>query len=102
MFGIVGIIRLIVNVIFYVVEVLLLFRFILIFFAANLSGTFAQWIMANSASLVAPFKNIFSTLHIGAFVIDFTVLLALFVYLLIGQLIMRVLYYFEFPRDREL
>jgi uncharacterized protein YggT (Ycf19 family) len=102
MLGIIGIMRLIVTVVFYIIEALLLFRFVLVFFAANLTGTFARWIMTNSAALVAPFKNIFPTMHVGAFTVDFTVLLALLVYLIVGQLIMRVLYYFEFPRDREL
>lgn len=94
-----GIIRLIVNVIFYVIEALLLLRFLLILFAANLSGTFAQWIFTTSASLVAPFGKIFPTVLIGTFAVNFTVLFALIIYALIGQLIIRVLYYFEYPRE---
>jgi len=93
-----GIARMIVSVIFYVIEALLLLRFMLILFAANLSGTFAKWIFANSASLVSPFKNIFPTVSIASFSVDLSILFALIVYLIIGQLIARVLYYVENPR----
>jgi len=91
----IGIIRLIVNIIFYVIELLLFFRFILVMFAANISGAFAGWIFANSAGLVAPFSNIFPTIKLVGFRLDFTVLFALIVYAIIGQLIVRVLAYVE-------
>jgi uncharacterized protein YggT (Ycf19 family) len=92
-----GVISLIVNVIFYVIEALLLLRFLLVLFAANISGTFAMWVFTSSASLVAPFRNIFPIVNIGTFAVDFTVLFALLVYAVIGQLILRVIYYFEYP-----
>lgn len=93
-----GIIRLIVSIIFYIIETLLLIRFILVLFAANISGTFAAWIFANSASLIGPFKNIFPTVSVVGLSVDLTVLFALIIYVLIGQLIDRALYYLEGPR----
>jgi len=94
----VGIVRMIVDIIFYVIEALLLLRFILVLFVANTSGTFARWIFANSAGLVAPFSNIFPTVKIIGFPVDLTVLFALIVFAIIGQLISRVLYYVSSPR----
>jgi len=94
-----GIVRMIVNIIFYVIEVLLLIRFVLVLFAANISGAFAKWIFVNSAALIAPFSHIFPTVTIAGFPVDFTILFALIVYAIIGQLIVKVLYYIESPRQ---
>ena len=92
-----GIVSFVVNVIFYVIEALLLFRFVLVLFSANLSGPFSRWIFAYSTSLIGPFGNIFPTVNVVGFPVDFTVLFALVVYMILGQLIARVLYYFAYP-----
>jgi hypothetical protein len=91
----VGIVKMIVNVIFYVIEFILFLRFILVLFGANLSGAFSKWVFASSASLFAPFKNIFPSMDIVGFKVDFSLLFALIVYVIVGQLIIRVLAYVE-------
>lgn len=94
-----GMLILILNIIFYVIEFLLLLRFILILFSANLSGTFARWIFANSSSLVAPFDKLFPTIKVAGLNVDLTLLFALVVYAIIGQLIIGVLQSIVNPRN---
>lgn len=89
----------ILNVIFYIIEALLLTRFFLILFSANLSAPFARWIFANSSTLVAPFRNIFPTVDVAGFKIDLTVLFALIIYAIIGQLIIGVIDSIANPRN---
>lgn len=81
----------IVNLIFYVIELLLLARFLLKLFAANTAAPFVQWVYSNSAVLVAPFQNIFPNFRLGGFLIDIPTLIALIVYILIGRLIIYIL-----------
>lgn len=92
------IITTIINLVFYAIEALLLMRFVLVLFSANISGSFARWIFANSAPLIAPFRNIFPSIDLAGLIIDFTTLFALVVYAVIGQLIVRVLYSVGNPR----
>lgn len=94
-----GILILILNIIFYLIEFLLLLRFVLILFSANLSGSFARWIFANSASLVSPFDRIFPTIKVAGLNVDLTVLFALVVYAIVGQLIIGVLQSIANPRN---
>ena len=88
-----GIIRMLVNIVFGVIEFLLAFRFIFFFFGANPSTPFVAWIYATSASLVAPFARIFPSLILGRFTVDFTTLVALIVYAFVGYLILEVFSY---------
>lgn len=89
----------ILNIIFYVIEFLLLLRFVLILFSANLSGIFARWIFANSASLVSPFDRIFPTIKLAGLNVDLTVLFGLVVYAIIGQLIISIFQSIANPRN---
>ena len=99
-----GIVRTLVNIVVGVIEFLLLLRFIFKFFVANMSTPFVAWIYSTTASLVSPFAKIIPDLKIGQFVVDFSTLVALIVYVLIGYLIMQLFSYVG-PRyyrdDRE-
>lgn len=88
-----GIVRTLVNLVVGVIEFLLLLRFIFKFFVANLSTPFVAWIYSTTASLVSPFAKIIPDLKIGQFVVDFSTLVALIVYVLIGYFILQLFSY---------
>lgn len=82
-----------VNIVVGVIEFLLSLRFIFKFFVVNPSTPFVAWLYGSTASLVAPFARILPNLNIGGFVVDFTTLVALVVYTLVGYAIMEILSY---------
>jgi uncharacterized protein YggT (Ycf19 family) len=88
-----GIVRTLVSFVIGVIEFLLLLRFIFKFFVANVGTPFVAWIYSTTASLVSPFARIVPDLKLGQFVIDFSTLVALIVYVFIGYLILRVFSY---------
>jgi len=88
-----GIVRTLVNIVFGIIEFLLGFRFIFLFFSANPNTPFVAWIYSASASLVAPFARILPDLNLGGFIVDFTTLAALFVYAFVGYLILEAFSY---------
>lgn len=92
-------IRFIVHLIFYAIELLLAVRLVLKFFAANVTAPFVTWIYRISEPLLAPFRNIFPTMKLGNFILEFTTLFALAIYVLIGYLIMELIYFLM--RDSE-
>lgn len=65
---------------FYALEVLLAFRFLLKLFSANPAAGFTQFIYALSAIPLAPFRLVFGTDSIGAVVFEWSTLLAMVVY----------------------
>lgn len=88
-----GIVRTVVNIIVGVIEFLLSLRLIFKFFVVNVSTPFVAWIYGVTASLVSPFARIIPDLKLGGFVIDFSTLVALIVYVLIGYLILQAFSY---------
>jgi uncharacterized protein YggT (Ycf19 family) len=88
-----GIIRTLVNIVFGVIEFLLSLRFIFKFFAVNAGTPFVAWLYNATASLVSPFARILPDLKLGGFVIDFTTLAALIVYILVGYLLLEIFSY---------
>ena len=66
--------------IFYVLEVLLAFRFILKLLGANPSAGFTELIYALSSVPLAPFRLVFGTNAVGASVFEWSTLLAMAVY----------------------
>jgi uncharacterized protein YggT (Ycf19 family) len=88
-----GIIRTVVNIVFGVIEFLLGIRFLFKFFVVNASAPFVAWIYSATASLVSPFSGIVPNLSLGAFVIDFTTLIALIVYTFVAYLILQAFSY---------
>lgn len=88
-----GIVRTLVNIVVGVIEFLLSLRFIFKFFVVNTGTPFVAWIYSVTSGLVSPFARIVPDLKLGGFVIDFTTLVALIVYVLIGYLILRIFSY---------
>jgi uncharacterized protein YggT (Ycf19 family) len=88
-----GIVRTLVNIVFGVIEFLLTLRFIFKFFVVNPNTPFVAWLYGATASLVSPFTRILPDLKLGGFVIDFTTLAALIVYVLIGYLLLQIFSY---------
>ncbi len=82
--------------IFSLVGILLMFRFVLKFLGANPSTPFVEFIYQNTQPLLAPFLYAFPAPSIsGRFVIEFTTLFAMFVYAFISYLIEEVLALFD-------
>ena len=88
-----GIVRTLVSLVVGVIEALLLLRFVFKFFVANVGTPFVAWIYSTTASLVSPFARIVPDLKLGQFVVDFSTLVALIVYVFIGYLILRAFSY---------
>ncbi len=82
-----------VNIVFGIIEFLLLLRFVFKFFFVNASTPFVAWIYSTSVSLVGPFAKILPDLKLGGFVVDFATLVALIVYAFVGYLILQVFSY---------
>ena len=95
-----GIVRTLVNLVIGIIEFLLLLRFIFKFFVANMGTPFVAWIYSTTASLVSPFAKIVPDLKLGQFVIDFSTLVALIVYVFVGYLILQAFSYVS-PRYRS-
>jgi len=89
-----------VNIAIGVVEFLLSFRFIFKFFAVNSSAPFVAWLYGITAPLISPFAKIFPDFKLGRFVVDFTTLIALIVYVLASYLLLRI-FSFTDPRHME-
>jgi uncharacterized protein YggT (Ycf19 family) len=88
-----GIVRTLVNIVFGVIEFLLSLRFIFKFFVVTVGTPFVAWVYGVTAGLVSPFARIIPDLKLGGFVVDFSILVALIVYVLIGYLILEIFSY---------
>jgi len=89
----VRILRDLATFIFGLVELLLLFRFVLKLLAANPTASFVAWIYENSLPLLQPFLFAFPASSIqGGHVIEFTTLFAIFVYAFASYLIQELLF----------
>jgi len=77
--------------IFSVIEVILLLRFGLKLLAANTGAGFTQIIYTISGVLIAPFQYVFSAPSAGGSVVEFSTLLALFVYWVIAWGIVKLI-----------
>ncbi|QQS61476.1 MAG: YggT family protein [Candidatus Moraniibacteriota bacterium] len=95
-----GIIRTLVNIVFGIIEFLLMFRFVFIFFAANSSTPFVVWVYGVTESLVSPFVRILPDFNLGGFLVDFATLVALVLYAFFGYLLLQLFSYID-PRDRR-
>lgn len=76
---------------FYAVETILLFRFILKLLAANPAAGFTQLIYGLSAPFVAPFIYVFRSLQIGNTAIEWSTLLAMLVYWILAWAIVKII-----------
>lgn len=74
-----------------IVEVFLAFRFLLKAFRANATAGFASFIYSFTYPLVVPFFGIFPASTIARMEIEWATLLAMFVYLLVAMLVIRLI-----------
>lgn len=74
-----------------VVEVLLLFRFILKLLGANTAAGFTQFIYGITYPFAEPFLNVFSVTRVAGSVFEWTTLLAMLVYWIIAWGIVRLI-----------
>ncbi|MBP7700437.1 YggT family protein [Candidatus Woesebacteria bacterium] len=78
--------------VFSVVEVSLVFRFVLKLFGASSEAGFVNFIYENTTPLLSPFLLAFPHPSVnGKFVLEFTTLFAIFVYAFVSYLIQEVL-----------
>ncbi|EKD58468.1 MAG: hypothetical protein ACD_56C00116G0001 [uncultured bacterium] len=92
----------IISIIFGVVEFFLGFRFLFRLFGASESAPFVRWLYETTEPLLNPFRNMFPAPRIeGVYVVEFTTLVALLIYMLIGYLILELVAAIRrVPRDR--
>ncbi len=66
----------------------LAFRFVLKLFGANAENGFVNWLYNTSGELLDPFRGIFPVRVVdGAFVVEFSTIFAIIVYMLAGLLV---------------
>lgn len=85
-----------VAALWFVASVLVLvINFLMQFFGANMSTSFATWIVDHSRTIMAPFEGMFPTYHpFGNFVFDASMGAAIFIYVLIGSAVTSLLAWF--------
>jgi uncharacterized protein YggT (Ycf19 family) len=71
-------------------EVLLAFRFVLKLFGANPSAGFSSFVYTASYPFATPFLNVFRSTKVEGSIFEWTTLLAMLVYLLIGWGIVKI------------
>ncbi len=75
-----------------IVELLLIFRFVLKLLAANPQAGFVNWIYEMSQPLLQPFLFAFPTPSVrGGFTLEFTTLFAIFAYAFIGFILQELM-----------
>jgi hypothetical protein len=73
------------------IEILLAFRFVLKFLAANPDAGFSSFIYAVTYVFAAPFLSVFRVTQIAGSVVEWTTILAMFVYWVVAYGIVRML-----------
>ncbi|MEO8581923.1 MAG: hypothetical protein ABI425_05120 [Patescibacteria group bacterium] len=74
------------------IEIILIFRFILRLLNASPSAEIVSWVLVNSAPFLRPFAFAFTPFILpGGFAIEFTTLFAIFAYAVIGYVIREAL-----------
>jgi uncharacterized protein YggT (Ycf19 family) len=78
------------------VSILLLFRIVLRLFGASTAAPFVNWIYDTTESLISPFVGMFPAPTIdGTFVIEFSAIFALLVYVLIAFFIESIIHWLK-------
>lgn len=81
-----------INFVVGIVEVLLVLRFIFKLFGASVAAPFVQWLYQTTQPLLNPFRNIFPVPEFeGRFLIEFTTLVAIIVYMLFAYLMLELI-----------
>lgn len=75
-----------------IIEILLVFRFVLRLLGARPEASFVSWVYQTTLPLLQPFLFAFPTPSIrGGFALEFTTLFAIFAYAFIGYVLQEVL-----------
>ncbi len=88
-----GIIRTVINIIFGFIEVILTLRLVFKFFVIGAESEFITWLYTITAQFVAPFVGIIPNWNIGGLVIEFSTLIALAIYSLVGYFLLQLFSY---------
>ena len=87
-----GILETFIGFLIGIIELFLGFRFIFRLLGANPSAPFVNWLYEMTDPLINPFRGIFLTPRIeGVFVVEFTTLLALLVYMIAGYVLLELI-----------
>lgn len=93
------ILRDLVSFVIGLVEILLIFRFVLKLLGANPEASFVAWVYETSAPLLSPFLPAFPTPAMqGGSILEFTTLFAIFVYAFAGYIIQELLSFIDGKR----
>lgn len=88
--------RYVINIVFSLIEIILLLRFVLRLFGANILAPFVRWIYKVSSSLVDFFWGAFPTSRFnGEYVLEWNTLFALLIYTVIYYAISQFLAFLE-------
>ena len=98
-------IAILINLITGLIEGLLGLRIILKLFGASMSAPFVRWVYETTQPLLTPFIGMFpSPKLLEVFIIEFSALFALMVYIFIGYLateLLETLIYYDSQRERN-
>ncbi|OIO18505.1 MAG: YggT family protein [Candidatus Magasanikbacteria bacterium CG_4_10_14_0_8_um_filter_32_14] len=73
------------------IDILLMFRFLLKLFGANIRAGFTNFIYTASSPFVSPFNSVFGVSRVEGSVFEWTTILAMLVYLLVAWGIVKLL-----------
>jgi hypothetical protein len=81
------------QIVWYIIgllEILLLFRFVLKFLAANSTAGFTKFVYSVTQIFVSPFVNVFKISYVEGSIFEWTTLLAMLVYFMIATGIIKI------------
>lgn len=73
------------------IQLLLILRLILLFLGASAASPFVAFIYDLSVAFVAPFAGIFPSTNLGGFIVEWTSIIAMIAYSIIGWIITKLL-----------
>lgn len=80
-----------INIITGIAITLLSLRFILRLFGASASNNIVRWIYDTSGDILGPFRGIFPTRTVNGFVFEFSTLLAIVLYGILGMFLIYII-----------
>lgn len=90
-----------IDIIFGIIQAILMVRVLLELFAANSGAPFVSWVYDISRTILYPFQNIFpSPILKGGFVLDMSALVALLVYGLLAYFISELIHFVNYHTSR--
>jgi YggT family protein len=83
-----------IDIVVGIIELLLAIRFVLELLGASSGAPFIAWVYSVSWNLVAPFSGAFPSLSLGGnSLIDFSTILAMIVYAILGWLAIKLIFF---------